>query len=66
MLLCKQQSVSQQAGAAIQSALGGNPCQFRKVITFREMTKNHIRSLTVVLLFQEFRCRFIGKMTYPR
>lgn len=55
MLLSKQQSIGQQAGTAIECPLSGNSRQLGKVITFREMTQDHVGRLTVVFTLKKFR-----------
>src|ERR1700677_3023906 len=42
VLLRKQQFVGQKAGTAVQRALGCDPCQFGKIIAFREMRQNPV------------------------
>ena len=48
MLGGQQQAIGEQAGAALQGALGRNPGKLRKIIAFREMRQNYISGLAVV------------------
>ena len=66
MLLSKQQSIRQKTGMAVQRTLGCYPCQFRKIIAFREMRQNHIRCLTVIPILEKIRRRLVRKVTNAR
>lgn len=63
MLLCKQQSIGQQAGVAAEGAFGAHPGQIGKIIAFREMAEDDICRLPVVLGFKKLSRRLIGEMT---
>src|ERR1700728_3238568 len=60
-----QKPVLEQAGSSRQGALRCPPCQFRKIIAFREMRKNHVGRLTVVTAREEVGCRLIRKVPNP-
>lgn len=66
MLLRKQQAVGQQARLAIECALGSHSCKLRKIIAFREMAKDDIGGLAVVVGLKKSRCSLVGKVTNAR
>ena len=63
MLRCEQQPVGQETGSAVERTLGGYAGKLRKVIAFREMPKDYIGSLTVILGFKVGGCRLIGEVS---
>ena len=64
MLASEQEPVGEEAGSAIQGALGGNPSQFRQIVTFREVGEDHIGSLAVVVLLKKRRRCIVRQMSY--
>ena len=66
MLLSKQQPVGQKARLAIQGPFGRNPCQLRKIIAFREMAKDDIPGLAVVVTFKKFGRCLIREVAHTR
>ena len=66
MLGSQQQPVGQQAGMAVQRPLRCDAGQLRKIIALRQMCKNHVCCLAVVLIFKEgCRC-LVGEVAHPR
>src|ERR1700677_1690130 len=66
VLLRKQQFVGQKAGTAVQRALGCDPCQFGKIIAFREMRQNHVGSLAVIPILERPPLRVVRQVTNAR
>jgi len=56
ILAGEEQAVGEEAGVAVQGALGCNACQFGKVIAFREMGEDDVGGPAIVGIFEEI-CR---------
>src|ERR1035437_2223092 len=66
MLRGQQEPVGQEAGPAVQGALGRDPRQLWKIIAFRQMRQNHVGGLTVVAVLEEPRRGLVGQVSYAR
>ena len=56
------QPVGEEACAAVESALGCDSSEFRKIIAFREMRKDDVGCLAVVFILEELGGGLVGEM----
>ena len=62
----QQKTVGKQACPTYKSPLGGYPREVGKVIAFRKMPENDVRSLAIVAGLEKIGSRLIGEMTDAR
>jgi len=65
-LVGEEELVGEQAGVAVEGALGGDAGKFGKIIAFREMGEDNVGGLAVVGVFEEVGRGLVGEVTDAR
>ena len=66
MLRCKQQSIGEQAGSAVERAFGADPGKLREIIAFRQVPQHNVSCLAIVLGFEISGACLVGKVADAR